>query len=270
MTGYLVSSGTRTRKPANAGNIGFKHRNAFTLLTASNHKTPKGEGLGYFSAVLYLMPHTSGGGATLCPMSTEACREMCLAGAGLSGLPKQLGAKMRRTKLFNEDRPEFLRLLMADIAKLKKIASDEGLKPALRLNGSSDALWERIVPGWEDLQIQRYDYSKVPLEYRRVDPCYHLTYSIEGPQDMARAVRYLRAGQSVAVVVPEGVKASAPSWIRLGDDIAEVIDGDLSDTRFLDPPASIVLLKPKGHVRTGLIRPDIFNELRAAAQERVA
>lgn len=250
--------------------LGFKHRNAFNLLTAVNMKTPKGEALGVFTAILYLMPHSSGGGATLCPHSTEACRAMCLAGAGLSGLPKQLGAKMRRTKLFNEDRPEFLRLLMADIAKLKKIAKDEGLKPALRLNGTSDAIWERIIPGWEDLGLQRYDYTKIPLEHRRTDSQYHLTYSVEGPQDMSRAVRYLRAGQSVAVVVPEEIKSSAPSWIRLGDDIAEVIDGDLSDARFLDPPASIVLLKPKGHIRTGLIRPDIFNELKAAAIGRVA
>ncbi len=265
-----------TRKPANAGNIGFKHRSALKLLTMSNAKTPKAEAQMFLTGVLYLMPHTSGGGATLCPHSTEACRAMCLAGAGLSGLPKQLAAKMRRTKLFNEDRAEFVRVLLADIAKLKRIAAAEGLKPALRLNGSSDAMWERIVPGWDDLGLQRYDYSKIPLEHRRVDPGYHLTFSIEGPQDMVRAVRYLRAGHSVAAVVPEEVKHTAPDWIVIGGnvhgvmEVAEVVDGDISDARFLDPPSSIVLLKPKGHIRTGLIRPDIFNELRAAALKETA
>jgi hypothetical protein len=264
MAGYLAS-GPGTRKPRNGGNVGFKHRGAFKLLTASNHKTPKGETLGFFSAVLYLMPHTSGGGSTLCPHSTPACREMCLAGAGLSGLPKQLGAKMKRTKLFNEDRPEFLRLLLADIAKLERIAAAEGMRPALRLNGSSDVLWERVIDGWSDLGLTRYDYTKIPLEHRQTDPGYHLTFSIEGPQDMRRAVGYLRAGHSVAAVVPEDVKHNAPSWIALGEDVAEVIDGDLTDARFLDPPSSIVLLKPKGHIRTDLIRPNLFEELRAAS-----
>ncbi len=251
----------------NKGAVGFRHRSAFKLLTATNGKTPKGEAAGYFSGILYLAPHTSGGGkTTLCPMSTPDCRAMCLASAGLSGLPKQIGAKLNRTFMFNNDRQRFLDLLLADIEKLKRIARDEGMKPALRLNGSSDVTWERIVPGWAHLGLQRYDYTKIPLEHRTVDPGYHLTFSVEGPRDTARALGYLRAGQSVAVVVPEDLKHRAVLAGHANEGFP-IIDGDLADTRFLDAPGSIVLLKPKGHIRTGLMRPNFFFELREAAME---
>lgn len=246
--------------------VGVRYRSAFKLLTAANSKTPKGEELGWLSAILYLAPHTSGGGkTTLCPMSTPDCRAMCLAGAGLSGLPKQLGAKLNRTFMFNNDRGRFMDLLLADIEKLKRIAAAEGMKPALRLNGSSDVTWERIVPSWAELGLQRYDYTKIPLEHRAVDRGYHLTFSVEGPRDTARALGYLRAGQSVAVVVPEELKHRALLH-GFASDGFPIVDGDLSDARFLDAPGSIVLLKPKGHVRTGLIRPGFFVELRAASE----
>lgn len=256
---------TRRRAPIHAekGDVGFRHRSAFKLLTACNGKSPKGEKLGFFTGILYLAPHTSGGGkVTLCPMSTPDCRAMCLASAGLSGLPKQLGAKLRRTFLFNNSREEF-------IAKLKRIAAEEGMQPALRLNGSSDVRWEGIVPGWADLGLQRYDYSKIPMEHRTVDAGYHLTFSVEGARDTARALDYLRTGQSVAVVVPEDLKHRAV-LVGRSDEGFPIVDGDLTDLRFLDPPGSIVMLKPKGHIRTGLMRPNFFLELRAAAERSAA
>ncbi len=250
-----------TRKTSDLGKgLGFKHRNAFKLLTAANHKTPKGETGGYFTAILYLAPHTLGGGATLCPHSTEDCRAMCLAGAGMSGLPLQLQAKLNRTAMFNERRGEFIATLLADIARLRKIAAMEGAKPVLRLNGTSDVLWERIIPAWVDLGVQRMDYTKIPLHLRRTDPGYHLTYSYMGPQDAERAVGYLAAGHSVAVVVPAELK---DEMLSRPDHRWPLVDGDAHDLRFLDPPGSLVLLKPKGHIRTGLVRPDVLRELAA-------
>lgn len=244
--------------------LGTKHRNAFTLMTAANSKTIKGEKSGYFSAILYLAPHTLGGGATLCPHSTEDCLAMCLAGAGMSGLPLQTQAKLNRTRLFNEDRPAFLRSLARDIERLEIIAENEGLKPVLRLNGTSDIMWERVYPGWEKLRVQRMDYTKIPIEYRKpdIDPGYHLTYSYMGPQDAERAVRYLSHGHSVAAVVPEDVKDALLSH---DNHHWPLVDGDEHDLRFLDPPGSLVLLKPKGRVRTGLMRPNVLRELAEAA-----
>lgn len=251
--------------------LGFKYRGAFKLLTALNIKTIKGEKEDYLSAILYLQPHTAGGGATLCPYSTPACREMCLAGAGLSGLTLQLAAKQRRTDLFNGDRDVFLRLLRDDVARLVELAAREGVKPALRLNGSSDVMWERVAPNLLSGGAQAYDYTKIPLEFRGDAPGYHLTYSVEGPQDMARAVEYLGAGHSIAVVVEKHqVEQMAGTELYLGETTATFVNGDAHDLRFLDPPGSIVLLKPKGRIITGLVRPNIARELLAASKGRVA
>jgi hypothetical protein len=246
------------------GTIAFRYRSSFTLLTALSSKTVKGESSGYLTGILYLSPHTSGGGATLCPHSTEDCRAMCLAGAGLSGLPLQLEAKRRRTEYFNLSREAFLADLMRDIHKLKAICAKEGLKPAVRLNGTSDVLWERQAWPWSTLGVQRYDYTKVPLHMRHTDPGYHLTYSYMGPQDAPRARRYLANGFSVAVVVPPEVK---DKLLSRPDHRWPMVDGDLTDLRFLDPPGSVVLLKPKGHVRTGLVRPNFLREFADATLE---
>lgn len=254
--------------------LGFKHRNALRLMTMANMKTPKGEETGYLTAILYLMPHTSGGGLTLCPHSTEACRAMCLADAGMSALPRQIGAKQRRTDLFLNTPQAFLIEVEADVEKLSVLAEREGLLPAVRLNGTSDIFWERIAR-WlfvAKAGVQFYDYTKSPLESRLrqgggLPANYHLTYSVGGPEDMARAVAYLRAGQSVAVVVPEEVQHRlAGLEVDLGPCAGLFVDGDEDDLRFLDRPSSIVLLKPKGHKRSDLIRPDVLRELRAAAK----
>jgi hypothetical protein len=254
--------------------VGVRYRSALKLLTMANTKTPKGEHEGWLTATLYLQPHTAGGATTLCPYSTPTCREMCLAGAGLSGLPKQLAAKQRRTDLWHNDRLAFLQALYDDIERLSWIARDHGLRPALRLNGTSDILWERELPWLKRegsvMDVQCYDYTKVPLHLRRQTPGYHLTYSVGSAEDMPRAVEYLRAGQSIAVVVPDAVKFYlAAQEIDVGPRVAPFIDGDANDLRFLDPPSSIVLLRPKGHVRTDLMRPDILAELeRACGQVR--
>ena len=243
-----------TRKGIEHGQtLGFKHRSAFKLLTALNVKTIKGEKADYLSAILYLMPHASGGGVTLCPHSTPACREMCLAGAGMSGLPLQLAAKQRRTDLFHRDRVTFLDLICGDVETLVAIAEHEGVKPAVRLNGSSDIIWERVAPDLFDAfpHVAWYDYAKIPFEHRAPKLGYHLTYSVEGPKDMVRAVEYLRHGQSVAVVVEKHqVEQMAGQELYLDGVTATFVNGDESDLRFLDPPSSIVLLKPKGRVRT--------------------
>lgn len=250
-----------------AGSVGWRYRSAFKLLTALNHKTPKGEAEGWFTAILYLAPHVMAGGPTVCPHSTQACRTMCLAGAGMSGLATQTAAKIRRTRLYHEDRREFFDRLSADLIRLCEIARKERLKPAVRLNGTSDILWERELSMKLYPALRFYDYTKVPLAHRAPPANYHLTYSIGGPEDLARAWSYLARGQSCAVVVPEKAKAGLLTSIPKALGVA-AIDGDEHDLRFLDPAPCIVLLKPKGRITTELIRKDFLSEM--AAAERTA
>ena len=262
------------RKPIHhSDSLGFKYRSVLKLMTMVNGKTPKGEAAGYLTGILYLHPHTSGGGKTLCPHSTPGCREMCLAGAGLSALPRQQGAKSWRTDLWNQYPEAFMRLLEADIEHLADIAANEGMKPVVRLNGSSDVRWEFELPmlrRGDAHHITFMDYTAYPLHHRRPGPHYHLTYSVKGLEDMERAIGYLRAGQSVTVVVPEDIKHELVGQeVDVGPCAAPFVDGDVHDLRFLDPPGSIVLLKPKGWIRNGLMRPHIVREL-AIARKKLA
>lgn len=259
---------SRSAIHAEKGAVGFHYRSALDLMTMSNGKTPKGESLGYLSAILYLMPHTSGGGGTLCPYSTEACRAMCLAGSGLSALPKAMGAKQRRTDAFRNEPETFAQRLMADVSKLRDIARREGMKPVVRLNGTSDVIWEREAPIIMAMagDVQFMDYTKIPMEHRRPPRNYHLTFSIEGPGDMIRAVGYLRAGHVVAAVVDVPQKDELLAYGKLGD--WTFIDGDEHDLRFLNPPGSIVLLRPKGHVRTSLMRPNLLEDIWNAREKQ--
>ena len=244
-----------------------KHRSALSLMTMKAEKGRKGEAAGYLTATLYLMPHTSGGSATLCPYSTPACREMCLAGAGMSGLPRQLAAKQRRTDLFHSDPQSFIQIIRRDVERLETICRTEGLRPAVRLNGTSDVMWERIAPEIFDLspRTQFYDYTKIPLEHRRGLPWnYHLTFSVEGQDTLGDGIEYLRQGFSVAAVVPDGCSDRMNGALQpLGfhRPCARYINGDENDLRFRDAPRSIVLLRPKGHVRTSLMFQDLQGDI---------
>ena len=256
---------TARRLYEDRGPLAFRHRSALKLLTTGNAKTPKGEALGYFSAILYLAPHTSGGGPTVCPYSTQACRDMCPSGSGVGGLPIQTLARKNRVALMHADPTTFLRNLVLDIDKLAQLAEEEGLVPVVRLNGTSDLMWERTHPIiFASFPAVRFmDYTKVPLEFRHKAPAnYHLTFSHGGRDDAARSVEYLGDGRSVAAVVDEAQKAALLERGYLGR--FRYVDGDEHDLRFLDPPGSIVLLKPKGRVITSLLRPALDEELGAA------
>lgn len=255
----------RTKDRSSAG---FRHRGAFKLLTSANSKTPKGEAAGdYMTAILYLAPHTLGGKKSVCPFSTPACREMCLAGAGLAGLELQTRAKLNRTQMFHDDFERMLELIHHDIRKLMRIAAQEGLDPAVRLNGTSDISWEAFGIMQAYPSVQFYDYTKVPLHHRRPPANYHLTFSVEGGS-VERAEAYLAAGHSVAAVVPEYAKGAIRSTAKRRGDF-RVVDGDAHDLRFLDKAGSLVLLKPKGNVHTDLIMPSIDFQLRDARSKRL-
>lgn len=231
----------------------FRHRSRLKFMTLANAKTPKGEVVGdYLTAILYLAPHTLAGGPTVCPYSTESCRTMCLAGSGMSGLPAQMAAKHARTALWHEHPDRVIELIRKDIDTLRQLADLEEMTPVVRLNGTSDILWEEfdVIQAHPDLQF--YDYTKIPLHHRRPPQNYHLTFSADR-NNLALAHDYLEAGHSVAAVVPEEMKAE----IMAEPQPWRVIDGDIHDLRFFDAPGTLVLLKPKGYILTPLVIPDV-------------
>lgn len=220
------------------------------LLSTGNPKLMKGEKKGYLSFVLHLAPADLSG-KEVCPKRTAGCTAACLNTAGRGGMFKPGGtnaiqqARLRKTKMFFEQRDAFMADLVKDIKLGIKQAEKKGMIPAFRLNGTSDLSWEKyeVADGKNVFQlfpeVQFYDYTKVLGRKVSDIKNYHLTFSnADGNLNDVMAAQ--KAGLNIAVVFDK-LPQKYLSWV--------VVDGDETDLRFLDPKAVIVGLKAKGRAR---------------------
>ena len=190
------------------------------LLTLNSLKTAKGFKIGddkpILTAILYLYPN-----AMLCPYA-RACRAFCLVHAGQGGMSEIVrDCRIRRTLLFQHDREWFIRTLIDDIKIFEAYCAKHGYTPAIRLNGTSDLLWERMID-LDQFESVFYDYSKVPVKHRHT---VHITFSHDGG-NVEHCQQAIKAGHNVAVCF----KGKIPdSFLGL-----PVYSGDLDDMRFLD------------------------------------
>lgn len=211
-----------------------------SLLTRSNAKTPKGERRGWITWILYLAPADISG-YEVCGGRSKECTEACLYTAGRGQMNSVQQARIRKTKWFFEDRAGFMKQLVAEIKRCIQYAKKKGMKPAFRLNGTSDIPWESIrIDQYKNIfemfpDVQWYDYTKL-MGRKKIPKNYHLTYSRSGANEQ-QIVMALKRGMNISVV-----------FDRVPDHYMglPVLDGDEDDLRFLDPTERIVGLKAKG------------------------
>ena len=212
----------------------------FKLLSTANPKIQKGTAKGYLSFILHLAPADLSGYET-CPKRTAGCTAACLNTAGRGGMFKRgettntiQKARIRKTKMYFEQRDEFLLALEADINKAIRFAARQGLKPVFRLNGTSDLSVEKwgIIEKFPTVQF--YDYTKILGRKVKHLPNYHLTFSKADGNDSDVAEALLQ-GMSV-VAVYDKVPAGVPS-------------ADEDDLRFLDAKGIMLGLKAKGRAK---------------------
>jgi hypothetical protein len=185
-------------------------------------------------------------GYQLCSSATRGCRASCLYYQGHGRLdPTIVACRIAKTVAWKEHKDWFEKRLVYELGVITKRADRQGLRVAVRLNLTSDVMWEREFPElfWLFRDVLHYDYSK---HFHRVmravndefPPNYSLTFSrSEDNEPQCREV--LAAGGTAAVVF-----RSRPFPARfLG---YPVIDGDETDLRFLDPPGVVVGLSAKG------------------------
>ncbi len=230
------------------------------LLSTANPKIQKGTKLGYLSFILHLAPATLSGKET-CPKRTAGCTEACLNTAGRGGMFKRgettnmiQQARIRKTRMFFEQRAEFMTQLEKDINLGIRQAKKLGLTPVFRLNGTSDLSWEKYGIIEKFPQVQFYDYTKVLGRKVSHLKNYHLTFSAADGNDAAVA-RAIDAGMNVAAVfdrLPETYMGRT------------VINADETDLRFLDPKGVVAGLKAKGRAKkdtSGFVRRTIMMEV---------
>jgi hypothetical protein len=231
----------------------YDYQTPKSLLTYDNAKTVKGETKGWLTAILYMAPALSFMQASgqkhksLCPKASEGCKAACLFTAGRGKFDQTKTARLRRADMFLNHKEHFLALLTAELHMAKAKALVNGQKLAVRLNGTSDIVWERLaLDNGKTVfdtfpETQFYDYTKIPERFGKTPANYHLTYSVdETGKSKETALKLLKKGYNVAAVF-----ASLPeTWNGF-----PVLNGDENDLTFTRPPATVQGLTAKGEAK---------------------
>ena len=221
----------------------------------TNYKSNKNIKIGYNTYYLSLA-HSDISGYNVCAMANQlmakennknksSCSSVCVAYNGnAQRFPKIMEARIRKTKLFFEDRNEFFRLLIKDINAAIKSSIKKQLIPTFRLNTYSDIKYENIKVNHNNKvynnifeifpEIKFYDYSKIAN--RKTPKNYELTYSYYGNK---KALNNEINNKNVAIVFDQLPK-------KYKNRI--VIDGDKTDLRTIENDGLnvVVGLKFKG------------------------
>jgi hypothetical protein len=211
--------------------------------------------------VLYLAPHTMSG-YNVCPLATKDCIKGCLNTSGrasleiLSGSSNEsniIKARIKKTKLFYENRTFFFDWLIAEITASKASSEAKGNEFAVRLNGTSDINWNAYkIKGKTIFQIfptvQFYDYTKVVNRFNNIPDNYHLTFSYTG-YNWSDCEKVLNMGYNVAAVfnIYKTYNMLAENIVPLPTSYKgyNIIDGDITDYRPFDEKSTIVALRFK-------------------------
>lgn len=231
------------------------------LLTYGNQKTEKSVELGWLTAIVHLAPGNISG-FEVCHSRSKGCTAVCLNSSGHGGMGAEFDAngalvkanmvqtaRIRRTRMFFEQRDAFFALLVRELTLHVKRAAKQGLRPAVRLNGTSDIRWEdERMPDGRNIfetfpEIQFYDYTKhADRMFKTLPSNYSLTFSrAETLKSALDTKRVLEAGHNVSAVF---AKSLPETWNGY-----RVIDGVSHDLRFLDDRNVIVGLVAKGKAK---------------------
>ena len=195
----------------------------------------------YWEMHLNLIPSNISG-FEVCASKSKGCAKACLHASGnpVFMSQKTLG-RTNRTLMYFKERARFLSMMTKEIRNHEKNCKKHNLKPVIRLNTTSDIMWEnhKIMELFPNIIF--YDYTKHfkrMLKYLRgeLPKNYHLTFSRNEANDK-ETMEVLRHGGNVSIVFRGKLPEIYNGY--------KVINGDLHDLRFTDPKNVIVGLKEK-------------------------
>jgi len=217
------------------------------MFTEGNPKTDKNkhiEGLeDYLIKRLGLAPANISGFET-CASRSIGCTDACLHEAGNPVfMPQKTLGRVNRTHLLFKDEAKFISMASREIRNHEIYCKKNNLKPVVRLNTTSDVLFERkkfsFMQNFPNVQF--YDYTKhfnrmIKYLKGQLPSNYHLTFSRNEKNDF-QATQVLKSGGNVAVVFRKELPETYKGF--------KVITGDEHDLRFLDQKNVVVGLKEK-------------------------
>lgn len=201
-------------------------------------KLLKSKGQNVLTYGVYLAPYNLSG-YNVCPQSHE-CHKYCLNGSGRNKLElfrnKDGGviqqSRIRKTKLFFEDKSSFMTLLCYEIIYAIRNAQKNNMQLAVRLNCTSDINIEDFTCDGRNIleifpDVQFYDYTKVYSHISLSDKYknYDLTFSYDGTNWTLCDI-LLKKGYRIAVVFENNLPETFRGY--------PVIDANTHDARFLD------------------------------------
>ena len=232
------------------------------LSVQADAKTRKGLAKGYLTGIMYFAPAKLSG-IEVCPSRSLGCTSACLFSAGRGRFYSVTRARIIKTLAYHFDTVRFIATVKKSIVKVINKANKMNMVPVIRLNGTSDILWERntdIIQSFPDTQF--YDYSKIAKRFLfNIPSNYHLTFSLSDKDSSETDAKLvLSKGGNVAAVFRKELPVSLWGY--------PVTNGDDTDLRFLDTKGSIVGLKAKGKAKkdtSGFVRDHGSNTERKAA-----
>jgi hypothetical protein len=230
----------------------FKSKNLLSV--ASDAKTVKGETLGFMTGILYLAPFKSTKWNTCSMAAIAQCGDACLYTAGRGAMSTVAQGRVNKTVWFYTERNSFMQQLAKNIRSLIVKAKNAAQTLLIRLNGTSDIRWETV--GFTDVDgvvyanifdafpdVQFYDYTK-DANRKALPSNYDLTFSYSGVVGFQKYVNIaIENGMRIAVVFRN--VASIPAIFKGMD----VVGGDNSDVRHIDPKGVVVALYAKGKAK---------------------
>jgi len=212
-------------------------------VASTSSKISKGEASGILTAVVYLAP--AGEAVTnwrqVCPGSNSACRASCLIFSGHMAMTPARRARLWRTALYLGAPDLFWALVRLDLERLAAKAARLGMRPAFRVNGTSDIETPSpVIHAARELGVTLYGYTK--LAARAISATAngdHEVYSWDGSEHRRTMAHHvLNMGGRVSVVFDGELPAT---W-----DGFRVVDGDETDAVFTRPPGVVLGLRLKG------------------------
>jgi hypothetical protein len=231
---------------------GYKSDNLLSI--SADAKTSKGEKMGFLTGILYLAPYKTISIYNTCAMAELAgCNIACLYSAGRGAYSSVQNARINKTNWYYQDKQGFMLQLIKNIFSLIYKANKLQLIPLIRLNGTSDIKWENIGFDYQGKHydnimqlfpnIQFYDYTKI-INRDNLPANYDLTFSYSGKPEFIKYVnKAIEKNMRIAVVFKD--KHNLPNEF-MG---LNVVNGDNSDIRHLDPDNVIVALYAKGKAK---------------------
>lgn len=207
----------------------------------SNTKTRKNRKRGYLTFGCSLAPYRQSGVGNLCPFASPGCVEACLDHQGMGAVFRDIHlARVAKSIVFQLERQWFLDQAHHELLAAERKSDREGSDLAGRLNIFSDYPWETTGLIQDHPRIEFYDYTKNPKRAGLLLPNYWVTFS-RSEINHNECLRVLSAGHNVAIPFDTGRVGNQVSAQACADDLPRtwlgypVIDGDVTDLRFLDP-----------------------------------